>query len=611
MAEPSVDIDGLLRGLYALVPAPKLPSTRNVSTWHYASPAVSSGPLSARNILGISCYYHDAAAALVADGITVAAAEEERFTRRKHDSNFPAQSIQFCLKQAGMQIDDINLIAFYEEPLQKLHRIVSCGKQWGDSARNLVYKQLCKSVHERLFIEATVRKSTGYSGQFKYIPHHLSHAASAYFPSPYSEAAILTIDGVGEWSTTGQYTAIGNTIELVREIHYPDSLGLLYSTLTAFLGFKVNNDEYKVMGLAGIGKPIYQDRIRKLITEFEDGSFKLNLVYFRFMYDDTSMFTPELVSLLGPPRVESQTLTAYHQDIAASLQAVLEQCLVQMACKLHEAAGRPDNLCLAGGVALNGVANWRLLQDTPFKSLWVQPAAGDAGGALGAALNCAHAGKPRNVSAVGKHSTLLGPEYTDAEIEAALTAEGVGYQKLSQPDMLARTAALITTNQIVGWFQGRMEFGPRALGCRSILANASNPSMQDILNSRVKFREDFRPFAPAVLADKAEEYFHLPFDSPYMLFVCPVRDEHKQALPSVTHTDGTARTQTVTAEDNPVFYDLLKQVEALSGVPIVINTSFNIRGEPIVCTPLDAVRCFLRTDIDCLVIGNYIAEKLF
>jgi carbamoyltransferase len=614
----------VLDQLYALLPdesdavvASFEKKNRETSGNWWVLPPAGAAPMTApstskwrpRNILGISCYYHDAAAALVRDGQVVAAAEEERFSRRKHDNRFPSQAIAFCLRHQGMKVDDIDLIAFYEQPLLKLDRILICGRRWRDQSFAYVQKQLSKSLHERLIVEEVVRSRLEYRGPFTCAAHHLSHAASAFYVSPFENAAILTADGVGEWATTAQYVGKGNHIEPLREIHYPDSLGLLYGTLTAFLGFKVNNDEYKVMGLAGFGQARYRDKIEQLITVFPDSSYRLNLDYFSFMFDDERMFSPALIELLGPPRLDGEPITPYHQDLAASLQAVLEDVLIQITRGLYEAAGQPENLCLAGGVALNGVANWRLFTDTPFKSVWVQPAAGDSGGAIGAALSAFYAGADE-VSRPRRYSTLLGPKYSNTDIEIVLKEEQVKYRWYLEEELLERTTELILKDRIIGWFQGRMEFGPRALGSRSILANACNPSMQDILNRRVKFREDFRPFAPAVLAEKTSEYFDLPFESPYMLFVCPVREDKRRVIPSVTHIDGTARVQTVSLDDNPRFYRLLQEVGRHSGVPIVINTSFNIRGEPIVCTPRDAIRCFMKTDIDYLVIGDFIAEKV-
>lgn len=602
----------VLARLYDLVPQ-DVSSARTTSTWSPPRQVTASTPppplrREGLTVLGLSCHYHDSAAALVRGGEVIAAAEQERFSRRKHDSRFPVDAAFFCLQHARLTMRDIDVVAFYERPLLKFDRVLRCGRRWRGQSAALIQQQLAASLHERLAIEEIIRVRMDYNGPVVYFDHHLSHAASAFLASPFDEAAILSVDGVGEWASTAQYLGRGRELQPLREIHYPDSLGLLYSTLTAFLGFKVNNDEYKVMGLAGFGQPRFRDQMERLVTRFLDGSFRLNLEYFSFMYDHDRMFSPALVDLLGPPRAEGEPISARHQDLAASVQSVLEDALVGMARSLHESAGRPRNLCLAGGVALNSVANWRLYQDTPFEAVWVQPAAGDSGGAVGAALLASYgSGCPRKP---GRFSALLGPKFSNTEIEIVLKAEGVTYEWYLEEELLARTAELILKDRIIGWFQGRMEFGPRALGCRSILANACNPSMQDILNRRVKFREDFRPFAPAVLAEKAGEFFDAPFESPYMLFVNPVRADKQALIPSVTHVDGTARVQTVTLQDHPRFYRLIEELERRSGVPVVINTSFNIRGEPIVCSPRNAVRCFLKTDIDFLVIGDFIVEKV-
>jgi carbamoyltransferase len=559
------------------------------------------------NVLGISCYYHDAAACLVSDGSIIAAAEEERFTRKKHDNRFPEEAIAFCLAKAGMVIADIDAICFYEKPLLKLERILASGRQWAAQSLDLTRYQISQSLNERLFLPQVLFDKLSYSGRVMYVDHHLSHAASAYYISNFASSAILTVDGVGEWATTAQFIAENGVIRKHKEIHYPHSLGLLYSTVTAFLGFKVNNDEYKVMGLASYGKPRFRDKIEKLLTIYTDGSFRLNLKYFSYMYDAKRMYSNDFVELFGQPRVPEAPITQDHIDIASSVQAVLEDVMIRMTTAFQKET-RQENICLAGGVALNCVANWRLVQETPFKHFCIQPASGDGGGSMGAALYgyfSSHSYPIRKL----QHSTLLGPEFSDEEIEKELKSKDVSFTKVDEQTLCRKTADLIHRNQIVGWFQGRMEFGPRALGNRSILANATNPSMKDILNSRVKFREDFRPFAPAVLQEKANEYFNFPFESPYMLFIAPVKTGKESLIPSVTHTDGTARMQTVSHDDNPRFHRVISEFESLSGIPIVINTSFNIRGEPIVCTPKDAINCFLKTDIDYLIINNFIVEK--
>jgi len=560
------------------------------------------------NILGISCYYHDAASTLVRDGEVIAAVEEERFTRKKHDNCFPEQAISYCLKKGDIKATQLDQVCFYEKPLLKLERLLVCGKKWSIKSQELVKQQLSHVLHERLFIEQVLKDKLGYEGKVSYVDHHLAHAASAYFISNFDRAAIMTVDGVGEWATTTQFMGDGNKIRKLQEIRYPHSLGLLYSTMTAFLGFKVNNDEYKVMGLASYGKPTQVDKINKLISFYQDGSFRLNLDYFSFMYEKNRMFSDSFIELFGHPRSSDGEITKYHKDLAASLQLITEDALVRLGLNLYEQCGGTENACLAGGVSLNCVANRRFINETPFKHVCIQPAAGDSGCAMGAALYAYYSQQtqPRIIS---EHTTLLGPEYTDQEIEDLLISRKAIFTKYDEETLSKKTADLIYKNQIVGWFQGRMEFGPRALGNRSILANACNPSMMDILNKRVKFREDFRPFAPAVLIEKAHEYFDIEFESPYMLFISQVKNGMEQKIPSVTHVDKTARVQTVSKSQNPRFYKLIDEFNTISGVPVVINTSFNIRGEPIVCTPDEAYNCFLKTDIDFLVMGKFLIEK--
>jgi carbamoyltransferase len=556
--------------------------------------------------LGFSCYYHDAAAALVIDGEVVAAAEEERFTRRKHDASFPRHAIRFCLDHAGLFPADLDRVCFYEKPLRKLERTLAMGRRWHDRAAALVRRQLAGLVNEELFIERVLAENLGYHGEVLYCEHHLSHAASAFYPSPFDDSAVLTLDGAGEWATLAKYQGRGNLLEKLAEIHYPHSLGLLYAALTSFLGFRANSDEYKVMGLAAYGRPLYLEQIRRLVHVHRDGSFALDLGYFSFPYDDERMYSDALIELLGPPFPREAPVSERQMDIAASLQQILEEIVVEIARGLYEETRCP-RLCLAGGVALNGVANWRIRERTPFTELFIQPAAGDSGGAVGAAL-CAYyaAGRPRRP---GGYSPLLGPQYDNVDVERLLVARGARFEKLAEDELCARTAELLAADQVVGWFQGRMEFGPRALGCRSILANPCNPDMKDILNARVKFREDFRPFAPAVLAERAGEYFDLDVPSPYMLLIPQVRPEVCNLIPAVVHVDRTARVQTVDRATNPRFYALLEAFAARSGVPVVLNTSFNVQGEPIVCTPEDAWSCFLRAGIDFLVIGDYLVHK--
>ncbi|RJO63473.1 MAG: hypothetical protein C4523_20210 [Myxococcales bacterium] len=559
-------------------------------------------------ILGVSCYYHDAAAALVIDGQIIAAAEEERFTRKKHDNRFPAEAIRFCLQYAGLQASDLDLACFYEKPLLKLERTLSIGRRYAPASHDMVRRQLSHAVHERLFFARVLAEQIGYAGPVQYAEHHLSHAASSYFISDFDRAAILTVDGVGEWATTVQYLAEGNRILKRREIRYPHSIGLLYSAITAFLGFKVNNDEYKVMGLASYGKPERLDELRDLIRFLPDGSFRLNLDYFDFMHNPRRMYSDRFIRRFGPPRTPESEITQAHMDLAASVQKLTEEAMIALGNDLHRTCGGVENVCLAGGVALNCVANEKFMRQTPFKRISIQPAAGDGGGALGAALYAAYAhGEPRPPRPF--HSTLLGPEFSRQAIRDLLIKERAAFTEMDEDAICHKAAQLIAENQILGWFQGRMEYGPRALGNRSILANACNPAMKDVLNARVKFREDFRPFAPAVLEERAKDYFDIDFPSPYMLFAPQVKPGMGARIPSVTHFDNTARVQTVSRAENPRFHKVISAFETLAGVPVVINTSFNIRGEPIVCTPKEAYDCFMKTDIDFLIMGDFLVEK--
>lgn len=560
------------------------------------------------NILGISCYYHDSAACLVRGGSPVAAAEEERFSRRKHDSGFPAQSAAYCLREGGISAAQLDAIVFYEKPLRKLERVLRTGQIHAPQSALHAAAQLGEIVQNGLNIEETIRQRLQYAGPVYFCEHHLSHAASAFYVSPFERAAILTVDGVGEWATAAHFSGHGERISRRREILYPHSLGLLYSAITAFLGFKVNDDEYKVMGLASYGAPKFRGAFETLVFHHGDGSFSLNLQYFSYMYDNKSMFTPALEALLGPARRPDQPIEPRHQDIAATLQAVTEETLVAMAasCLRDDGTG---NLCLAGGVAQNCVANSRILERAGFRAIFVQPAPGDSGAAMGAALWAAHAvhGLQRMPC---EHNTLLGPAFSTAEILTVLESFAVRFTCFAEDELCAQVAALIQAGLVVGWFQGRMEFGPRALGARSILGNPCLPDMQDILNRRVKFRENFRPFAPAVIEEAASDYFELSGASPFMLLTPRVHAARRAEIPAVTHVDGTARVQTVSRAQQPLFHKLISAFGALSGTPMVINTSFNIRGEPIVCTPEDAVRCFLGTDIDFLAIGPFLVRKV-
>jgi carbamoyltransferase len=558
------------------------------------------------HILGLSYNYHDAAACLLRNGVPIAAAEEERFSRVKHDARFPENAIRYCLAEAGIGIHDVACVAFYEKPARKLERALKVAKHYLPHSAEGLARQYPELVDEGLGFADTLRERLGFEGRICFAEHHVSHAASAFLVSPFDEAAILVVDGVGEWASCSQLSGQGSSIEKLREIRYPHSLGLFYAALTAFLGFRVNDDEYKVMGLASYGTPRYRDRIKTLIAQAPDGSFALDLDYFAFM-SGTEMYAPKLAELLGPPRSRDEAITARHMDIAASLQAVTEDAMVALA-KSSRALAESRNLCLAGGVAYNCVANSEVLARAGFDRVFIQPAAGDNGAAMGAAL-WAHCEVLNGDRPKHRHHTLLGPHYSDNEIAASLERFGVAHEHLESEALCERVARLIQRNLIVGWFQGRMEFGPRALGSRSILANPCSPDMKDILNNRVKFREDFRPFAPAVLAEEAGEYFELDSESPFMLLTPKVRAEKAACIPSVTHVDGTARVQTVAREDSPLFHRLISAFGTLSGVPIVINTSFNVRGEPIVCSPDDAIRCFLGTDIDFLAIGNFLVSK--
>ena len=559
------------------------------------------------DILGISYNYHDAAASLVRDGVPIAAAEEERFSRVKHDARFPQNAIRFCLREGGISPSDLAAVAFYEKPARKLERVLRIGAGEFPASARLVAGQLASIVDDGLLVSRKLAESIGYEGSVLYCEHHLSHAASAFYCSEFDRAAILTVDGVGEWATCSQFVGDGRTIEKQREIHYPDSLGLLYSALTAYLGFRVNDDEYKVMGLASYGQPRFAAQIERLIVRFEDGSFALDPTYFSFTRDSETMYTGALIELLGPARLAAEHIEARHADIASSLQAVTEQTMIGLARSVQADTSCSD-LCLAGGVAYNCVANSAVLANSGFDRVFVQPAAGDNGAALGAALWAYHEvfEAPRLAR---RHDTLLGPSFSDDDILDALQAAGVHSEQLSDDALCRRVADLIARDLIVAWFQGRMEFGPRALGSRSILANPCSPGTKDALNRRVKLREDFRPFAPAVVEEEAARYFEIDEPSPFMLFTPRVREEWTARIPAVTHVDGTARVQTVSATQNRLFHKLITCFADISGIAVLVNTSFNIRGEPIVCTPQEAINCFLGTDIDFLAIGSFLASK--
>ncbi len=560
------------------------------------------------HVLGLSCFYHDSAAALLRDGEIVAACQEERLSRKKHDAGFPSRAIKYVLREAGILPQQLDAVGFYDKPLLKFERMLSTYVATFPRSFNSFRTAMPLWIKEKLWVPSIIRRELKpYAGPIYFAEHHMSHAASCFLVSPFQEAAILTVDGVGEWATASFGVGRGSDIELFKEIRFPHSLGLLYSAFTYYLGFKVNSAEYKVMGLAPYGKPVHYDRIMKEMVHLNpDGSFKLNMKYFSYDYG-LKMTNGAFDDFFGgPPRKPETWMAEREFDIAASVQKVCEEIVLTMARHIHEQTGLA-NLCMAGGVALNCVANGRVIRETPMKHLFVQPAAGDAGGSVGVAhylyntLEKQPRGKPWT-------HAFLGPEYKDQEVKAYLDGAGAKYHELPRQQLLQRTARLLADGHVVGWFQGRMEFGPRALGGRSILADPRDPKMRDTLNLKIKFREGFRPFAPSALAEKASLWFELDCESPYMLLVAPVR-EGKRVIPSVTHVDHSARVQTVTRAESPLYYDLIAEFEKLTGVPVVINTSFNVRGEPIVCTPNDAYLCFMRTHMDELVLGPYLLDK--
>jgi carbamoyltransferase len=558
------------------------------------------------NVLGISAFYHDAAACLLRDGEIVAAASEERFTRKKHDAGFPANAIQYCLDAGRLRADDLQYVGFYEKPFVKFKRILFTHLACYPHSFQPFLRAIPSWMNEKLIIPSIIRQRIGYEGEVFLIEHHLSHAASTYLVSPFQEAAILTVDGVGEWSTATYGHGVGSDIRLFKEVRFPHSLGLLYSAFTYYLGFKVNSAEYKVMGLAPFGQPTYYDQVRKLIDVRHDGSFYMDMDYFNYLTGLT-MTNGKFDALFGGPvRKPDEPLEQRHKDIAASVQRVTDEVMLTMANYIHQETGA-RNLCLAGGVALNCVANGHILREGRFEQLFIQPAAGDAGGAIGVASYIHHSLMKNERKFVMRHA-YTGPEYSPQEIREFLTANEIPFTELSEADLLSRVAKLIADQNVIGWFQGRMEFGPRALGSRSILADARNPENKDRVNLKIKFREGFRPFAPAVLADRCSQWFELDVPSPFMLLVAQVRPD-KRVIPSVTHVDGSARIQTVDRETNRLFYDLIAEFDRLTGVPVIINTSFNVRGEPIVCTPADAYRCFVQTGMDYLVLGNCLLDK--
>ncbi len=562
-------------------------------------------------ILGISAYYHDSAACLVEDGRIVAALQEERFTRRKHDNSFPTHAVLAALRLGRCSIQDVDFVVFYEKPFLKMERLLDTYVRNYPRGLRSYLKAMPALFKEKMWVKDHIRTKLDFSGTILFAEHHESHAAAAFYPSPFQSAAILTVDGVGEWTTTALGRGRDNIVELNRELRFPHSLGLLYTAFTQYLGFEVNSGEYKVMGLAAYGKPVYEAQIREHLIRFgENGAFKLNPRYFNYEVglEMTSARFHQLFG--GPPREPGTPLTQKHQDLACSVQKVAEDALLGMCRYLREETGEA-NLCLAGGVALNCVANGRILRESGFADVWIQPAAGDAGGALGCALAAwhNHLGNPRNLSANAQRNSLLGTDYDSTEVRSYLDSRSARYDACDQQALLSRVAELLAQGLVIGWFQGRMEFGPRALGARSILADPRRPDMKDQINARVKFRESFRPFAPVVLSEFESEYFELDRPSPYMLLVAPVRPEKRAVLPGITHVDGTARIQTVCPDGPGRLYELLNAFHAQTGCPVLLNTSFNLRNEPIVESPAQAYECFMRSGLDALVLGDCLLEK--
>lgn len=585
------------------------------------------------NILGISAYYHDSAACLVMDGEVKAAAQEERFTRKKHDFDFPKEAVAYCLKSNGLSVEDIDFVVFYDKPLLKFERLIQTYVATAPRGFTSYAQSLPMWLKHKLWMPDNIKEALGYKGEILFTQHHQSHAASAFYPSPFQDAAILTIDGVGEWTTNSLGYGEGNSFSLNREIQFPHSLGLLYSAFTYFTGFKVNSGEYKVMGLAPYGQPRFVQAIYDNLLDLkEDGSFRLNLKYFNYL-SGLTMTNDKFASLFeGPRRKPESPLTQREMDLAASVQKVIEESMLRQARYLAKETGS-KNLVLAGGVALNCVGNGRVLREGPFENIWIQPAAGDAGGALGAAL-CVWYGYLKNArNADGardfQKQSLLGPSFSNEQAKEQLEKYNPTYKEIESAELNKHVATLLSEERVVGWFQGRMEFGPRALGNRSILADPRSQEMQSKLNLKIKFRESFRPFAPAILREKVSEYFDLDCDSPYMLLVAPVAEKRRKAMteeqmklfgiekllvprseiPAVTHVDYSARVQTVDKQSHPAFYDLINAFDDLTGCPVIVNTSFNVRGEPIVCTPEQAYICFMRTNMDVLVINNLVFLK--
>jgi carbamoyltransferase len=585
------------------------------------------------NILGLSAFYHDSAACLVRDGEIIAAAQEERFTRKKHDASFPKQAVRYCLREGGIKVNELEYVAFYEKPFLKFDRILHSYLAYAPAGLKSFLMAIPLWIRERIWMKELIRRELGCDCKVFFPEHHESHAASAFFPSPFSEAAFLTIDGVGEWTTTSYGVGRGNQIQMLAELRFPHSLGLLYSAFTYFTGFKVNSGEYKLMGLAPYGQPKYRDLIlRELIDLKDDGSFRLNMKYFNYGVGLTMTNAAFNRLFDRPPRKPESKLTQSDMDLARSIQDVTDEIMLRIARHVRKETGR-RNLCLAGGVALNCVANGHILRERIFDRIWIQPAASDAGGALGAALFVWHqiVGKERKADDVNdsQRGSYLGPAYRNDEIRAYLETQKIPFTELADGELPEKIATLINAQKVIGWFYGRMEFGPRALGARSIIGDAQSPKMQELMNLKIKFRESFRPFAPSVLREKLSDWFELDEESPYMLLVAPVSKNRRREItadkqglfglqklltirseiPAVTHVDYSARIQTVTDQHQPMYYRMLKKFDERYGCPVIINTSFNVRGEPIVATPEHAFTCFMRTNMDYLLLGNFLLEK--
>lgn len=585
------------------------------------------------NILGISAFYHDSAACLVQDGKIISAAQEERFTRKKHDFSFPINSIEFCLSNSGLSSSDIDFVAFYDKPFLKFERILETYLSYAPFGLNSFIKAAPLWIKQKLWTKELIKDDLGYNGKILFTEHHESHASAAFFPSPFQEAAFITMDGVGEWATTSFGIGKDNNINILSEIHFPHSLGLLYSAFTYYTGFKVNSGEYKVMGLAPYGEPKYKDLIlTELMDLKEDGSFRMNMEYFDYCIGLT-MTNRKFDKLFGsPPRKPETALTQREMDLASSVQEVTEEVMMRMTRHVHKVTGQ-KNLCLAGGVALNCVGNGRILREGPFENIWIQPAAGDAGNALGTALFVWYQYLDNSRKADGKkdfqQGSYLGPEFDKESLANYLKCENIPYTELKDDELPEKIADLIASENVIGWFEGRMEFGPRALGARSIIGDARSSKMQEIMNLKIKFRESFRPFAPSVIKEKVSDYFELDSESPYMLLVAPVKKDIRRemtdneqklfgmeklhvvrsSLPAITHVDYSARVQTVDKDTNPLYHKMISSLGKKHGCYAIINTSFNVRGEPIVCSPEDAYRCFMRTNMDYLIMGNFLLAK--